>query len=94
MRLTRLPDCVRALPTLAARQKAMQAAINAALHRQNICPRGQHMCGIGAPRVGVYHQTKPRCWYIEATFDEDGAKNFEHIALNAVESMTFVNSED
>lgn len=52
------------------------------------------MCGIGAPRVGVYHQTKPRCWYIEATFDEDGAKNFEHIALNAVESMTFVTTED
>lgn len=82
--------CVLSIRTIEGRQKAMQAAINAALHRQNICPVGRHMCGIGAPRVGVYRQTKHGFWYIEATFDEEGARNFEHIALNAVENMTYV----
>ncbi len=72
----------------------MQAAVNSALHRQNICPVGQHMAGVRAPRVGVYRQSKPRCWYNEATFDEPGARNFEHIALNAIEDMSYCPTDD
>lgn len=70
----------------------MQSAINSALHRQNICPIGQHMSGHRSNRVGVYRSG--RNWYIEANFDEKGSRNFEHIALAAVESMTWAPSDD
>lgn len=92
MKLQRLPDCVRALPNVEARQKAMQASINSALHRQNICPIGQHMSGHRSNRVGVYRSR--RHWYIEANFDEQGSRNFENIALAAVEGMTWAPTED
>ena len=92
MRLPLLPDCVRRLPDVESRQKAMQAAINSALHRQNICPIGQHMSGHRSNRVGVYRSR--RHWYIEANFDETGSRNFERIALNAVETMTWVSTDD
>ena len=92
MRLSRLPSCVRALPSVDARQKAMQAAVNSALHRQNICPIGCHMSGHRSNRVGVHRSG--RHWYIEANFDESGSRNFEHIALSAVETMTYVSTEE
>lgn len=75
------------LSGLDEKRNAMQEAINARLHKNNICPVGQHMAGVRNNRVSVFRSGSGRCWYIEANFDEPGARNFEHIALAAVESM-------
>lgn len=64
----------------------MQEAINSALHRVNICPVGEHMSGHRAPRVGVYRDYSRR-WYIEARFNEPGARRFEQISMEAIEDM-------
>lgn len=94
MKLKRLPECVRKLRTVAARQKAMQLAVNDALHRNNICPQGEYMCGVRAPRVGVTYQTHPRGWYVHSNFDEPNADAYEHLAVQAIQSMQYAHSDD
>ena len=88
MRIASLPDAVRKLP-FKQRQEVMQQAVNAELHRQNICPVMQFGAGNRDHTVGVYRDARGRYWYTSANGEqnESKARSLEEIAGEAVAAI-------
>jgi hypothetical protein len=89
MRIPRLPDSVKALPS-GERVARLQEIVNAELHRQNICPVGEYVAGPRTNRVGVHRRNG--AYYAESNFSNYNRQtgestpetHLEEIALEAI----------
>lgn len=84
MRIARLPESVKQLPAT-ERIAALQAIVNEALHRRNICPRGQYVAGPSASRVAVVK--KNRAYFAESNFSNYNRQTGESVPETYLEKI-------